>query len=169
MKILNQLVYTLPILGLGIILAKHAFAQDTRTGLTLPRFVSLRSHEVNIRTGPGLQYPIKWIYQRKSLPIEITAEYETWRKVKDWEGTSGWVHQSMLTSKRTLITLNSIQTLKKSNTIKSRVIAQIDPSVIGVIKSCNSKSEWCNVEIGDYSGWLRRSQFWGIYVGETVR
>ena len=71
------------------------------TILPLPRFVSLRANQVRLRTGPGVQYPIEWVYQRQYLPVEIIAEYRTWRKIRDWQSTQGWVHQSMLSGNRT--------------------------------------------------------------------
>ena len=75
-------------------------AVGTETQLPLPRFVSLRSNEINLRTGPGSNYPIVWIYQRRGMPVEVVAEFESWRKIRDWQGTVGWVHQSMLDGRR---------------------------------------------------------------------
>ena len=87
-----------------------AHANDTATspqrrgsGLPFPRFASLRSDEVNVRTGPGTRYPVDWVFKRKSMPVEIVAEYENWRKIRDWQGASGWVHQSLLTGKRSFL------------------------------------------------------------------
>src|SRR5262245_5050819 len=70
------------------------------SGLPIPRFASLRSDEVNVRSGPGTRYPVEWVFKRKSMPVEIVAEYDIWRKIRDWQGASGWVHQSLLTGKR---------------------------------------------------------------------
>ena len=72
------------------------------TGLPVPRFVSLRSAEVNVRTGPGTRYPVEWVFVKRDIPVEITAEFDTWRRIRDWEGTEGWVHQSMLSGKRAI-------------------------------------------------------------------
>ena len=80
-----------------------ARAQTNGSGLSLPRFISLRADRVNMRTGPGGQYPIEWLYRRRSLPVEVIAEYKNWRKIRDWQGTQGWVHQSMLSRHRTII------------------------------------------------------------------
>ena len=82
------------------------------TGLPLPRYVSLRAGEVNLRTGPGVQYPVDWVYLRQNLPMEIIAEYGTWRKVRDWQGTQGWVHQSMVSGLRTLIITGNTRTVR---------------------------------------------------------
>src|SRR5437660_12925684 len=78
-------------------------AQRKGSGRPLPRFASLRSDEVNVRTGPGTRYPVDWVFKRKGMPVEIVAEYENWRKIRDWQGASGWVHQSLLTGKRGFI------------------------------------------------------------------
>ncbi|HKH69397.1 MAG TPA: SH3 domain-containing protein, partial [Reyranella sp.] len=76
---------------------KSAAAQQRKgSGLPIPRFASLRSDEVNVRTGPGPRYPIDWVFKRKAMPVEIVAEFENWRKIRDWQGASGWVHQSLL-------------------------------------------------------------------------
>src|SRR5919204_606278 len=77
--------------------------QRKGSGLPLPRFASLRSDEVNVRTGPGTRYPVDWVFKRKGMPVEIVAEFENWRKIRDWQGASGWVHQSLLTGKRSFI------------------------------------------------------------------
>ena len=76
--------------------ATSSLAISKGTGLALPRFVSLRADEVNLRTGPGVQYPVDWVYLRQHLPVQIIAEFDTWRKIRDWQGTQGWVHQSMV-------------------------------------------------------------------------
>ena len=73
------------------------------SGLTLPRFVSLRASEVNMRTGPGTRYPIAWVYKQRNLPVEIVDEFDTWRRIRDWEGSEGWVHQSMLHGRRSIM------------------------------------------------------------------
>ena len=88
-------------------------AANKGTGLPLPRFVSLRAGEVNLRTGPGVQHPVDWVYHRQNLPLEIIAEYGTWRKIRDWQGTQGWVHQSMVGAKRTFIITGGTRTLRR--------------------------------------------------------
>ena len=75
-------------------------APPGRTGLPLPRFVTLRANEVNLRSGPGTRYPIDWVYRRSGMPVEIIDEFDTWRRIRDWQGTEGWVHQSMVQGRR---------------------------------------------------------------------
>ncbi|MDP6882831.1 MAG: SH3 domain-containing protein, partial [Rhodospirillales bacterium] len=82
------------------VLAGTGWAAPEGTGLPLPRFVNLRANEANMRTGPGVQYPVEWVFVRPDLPLEVIAEYRTWRKVRDWQGTQGWMHQSMLDSRK---------------------------------------------------------------------
>ena len=145
-----------------------AQAQRNGSGLPLPRFVSLRASEVNMRTGPGVQYPVEWVYQRQNLPMKIVAEFGTWRKVRDWQGTQGWVHQSMLAGRRTLVVTGAERTLRARADTKSPAIAKIEPGVVGQLILCAGESNWCRVEFSDYEGWLLRVEFWGMYRDEMV-
>src|SRR5262245_37242621 len=90
----------LPSIGGALAADPPQKAQRKGSGLPLPRFASLRSDEANVRSGPGTRYPIDWVFRRKGMPVEIVAEYENYRKIRDWQGASGWVHQSLLTGKR---------------------------------------------------------------------
>ncbi|MCZ4281328.1 SH3 domain-containing protein [Kiloniella laminariae] len=136
------------------------------SGLPLPRFVSFRSGQVNVRAGPGIRYPISWIYHRKGLPVEIIDEFDTWRQIKDWQGTQGWVHQSMLKGQRSVMITGTLRTLYDDPDSNSRPIAQAEAGVIGELESCNS-DDWCQVEIRDISGWIERSSFYGAYSEEV--
>lgn len=137
------------------------------TGLPVPRFVSLRSAEVNVRTGPGVRYPIDWVYQRDQMPVEILAEFDVWRKIRDWQGTTGWVHQSMLSGKRTLVMTGIIRSLHRKPDKKSAVVAQVEPGAVGVIEKCDVV--WCEVDVAGFSGYIERTSFWGIYPAEEMR
>jgi len=139
------------------------WAQKT---LPIPRFVSLRASEVNLRTGPGVRYPVEWIYIRKGVPVEVIAEFENWRKVRDWRDTVGWVHRSMLSGKRTLVIAGDRRTLRADPSLQADVVSLVDPGVFGHLQKC--EEGWCLIEIGDESGWLRRFEFWGVYPQETV-
>src|SRR3954451_11853501 len=112
---------------------KPANAQRLGSGLPLPRFASLRSDEVNVRTGPGSRYPVDWVFKRKGMPVEIVAEYENWRKIRDWQGASGWVHQSLLTGKRSFIVASKPVRLHKTPAPAAEVVAKLDPEVMGEI------------------------------------
>lgn len=139
------------------------------SGLPLPRFVSLRADEVNMRAGPGVQYPIDWVYQREKLPLEVIAEHKTWRRVRDWQGTQGWIHQSMLGGTRTVIVTGKTRSLRSEPDTKSAPMARAEPGVIGRLKECPASNTWCRIEIEGYEGWLRRVDFWGVYRHEVVR
>lgn len=142
-------------------------AQSQTSGLPTPRYVSLRASEVNLRTGPGVQYPVEWIFQREGLPVEIIKEYRTWRLVRDWEGTQGWMHQSMLSGKRTfMISGDKPRTIRARADATSRAVATIDAGVIGELLACPQNEGWCRVRAGGVEGWLRRVEFWGAYRNE---
>lgn len=134
------------------------------TGLKVPRFVTLRSAEVNARTGPGRSYPVEWIFTRKEMPVEITAEFDTWRRIRDWEGSQGWVHQSMLSGKRGVVALGGVRALRKDGTEAAPVIAYAKPGVIGKLLKC--KGDWCQVDMRGHKGWLTRRDVWGVYPDE---
>ena len=139
------------------------------SGLPLPRFVSLRSGEVNLRTGPGVQYPVDWVFRKRGLPLQVIAEYQAWRKLRDPEGAVGWVHQSMLSNRRSLIITGATGAVHAKAEGTSRVIARAEAGVMGSLLDCPDGMAWCRVEIGGYEGWMARTAFWGVLAGETVK
>lgn len=143
-------------------------AQVSGSGLPLPRFISLRAGEVNLRSGPGVQYPVEWVYRKSGLPLQVIAEYKTWRKVSDWQGSQGWIHQTMLSSKRNFIVTGRTRTLLSKKDYNSRPIAKLQASVTGRIISCPQGSEFCHVEVEGFEGWLARGDFWGVLKGENI-
>ncbi len=136
------------------------------TGLPVPRFVTLRSGEVNVRTGPGVRFPVEWVFVRKEMPVEITAEFDTWRRIRDWQGSEGWVHQSMLSGKRGVIIAGDVRTLRKEASAEAPVVARAEPGVMGWLLKC--KAAWCQVDLDGHRGWLPRTDVWGVYEDETV-
>lgn len=157
------------LLLLTLMAAAPARAEPEGSGLPLPRFVSLRAEEANMRAGPGEQYPIKWTYQRPGLPLEIIAEFHHWRKVRDWQGTEGWMHSSMLSSRRSFIVVGGTRPLRAKPTDDSRTVAQVENKVVGMLRECPKGSDWCAVEVGGIKGWLARDEIWGLYKGEDVQ
>ncbi len=144
-----------------------AQAQRKGSGLPLPRFASLRSDEVNVRTGPGTRYPVEWQFKRKGMPVEIVAEFENWRKIKDWQGASGWVHQSLLSGKRSFIVASKSASLHKTPAQSAEIVARLEPEVTGEIRSC--AADWCRVRVpGGVSGWVARASVWGVYKSEPI-
>lgn len=141
-------------------------AQPLGTGLPLPRFASLRASEVYMRAGPGTRYPVEWIYRRRGLPVEIVAEFETWRKVRDWNGTIGWVHRAMLSGRRMGITTGSDTVLRRDPKPDAPAIARAETGVIAFIEGCGGG--WCRVTAQGLSGWVDRKGLWGTYPNEKL-
>ncbi len=142
--------------------------KGSASGLPLPRFVALRSDDVNLRAGPGTRYPIEWVYKRRELPVEILREFEVWRLVQDSDGIKGWVHQATLTGRRSFIVNSGDITLRHDAEDSATAVAILKSGVIGHIRSCQASSDWCQVQVSDYRGFLKRSQFWGALPNETV-
>ena len=136
------------------------------TGLPLPRFASLRANEVYMRSGPGTRYPIEWIYRRRGLPVQIIAEFDTWRKVRDWNGAVGWIHRAMLTGKRTAITTAADTTLLREPDPGAPVVARAESGVVAQLLSC--RGPWCRIEARGLKGWVPRGALWGTLPGEKV-
>ena len=122
-----------------------------------------------MRAGPGRRYPIDWVDRRRGLPVEVVNEHDSWRKISDWQGTQGWVHQSMLTGKRSVIVLGSERTLRERADVMSPAVAHVEPDVIGAILECPDGSTWCRIRFGRHAGWLRRVEVFGVYEREVVR
>ncbi|MFN7191350.1 MAG: SH3 domain-containing protein, partial [Rhodospirillales bacterium] len=116
-------------------------AQAQRENLPVPRFVSLRSEEVNLRTGPGVRYPVERVFVRRQMPVEILQEFETWRRIRDRDGTEGWVHQSMLTGRRSAVVEGEMRNLRRRPETDAPVVARVEPGVIAAILEC--RDAWC--------------------------
>ena len=134
----------------------------------LPRFAALKTDETNMRVGPGQRYPIEWIYRRRDLPVEVEKEYDVWRYVRDPEGVRGWVHQVTLSERRTFVVREADATVRADANDKARAVAVLKVGVIGRLRSCDEGSQWCQVQIGTFKGYLRRDQFWGLLPNEVV-
>ena len=155
-QVLRKFLYRFMALAILGSLTAPIVASAQESGLPIPRFVALRSDKVFLRAGPGLRYPKVWIYHRRNMPMEVVSEFDTWRKVRDWEGSEGWVHQSLLIGSRHVIDKNA------------RKIAMVSASVIGSIEDCPRSVDWCQLRFGDFEGWTPRHGFWGIYEGENI-
>ena len=147
--------------------------KGSNTGQPLPRFASLRSDEVNLRTGPGTRYPIEWVYKRRDLPVQIEREFEIWRLIRDQEGVKGWVHQAVLVPRRTAVILpappGAEPALRRDPKDDAAPVARLKPGVIIRIRSCEATSDWCQAGVQDYRGWIRRSEIWGTMPGEAIQ
>ncbi|WP_082012267.1 SH3 domain-containing protein [Belnapia sp. F-4-1] len=138
------------------------------TGRPLPRFAALGSNQVNLRIGPDLRFRIDWTYQRKDLPVQIIEEHQVWRRIRDPEGTEGWVQRPLLTSRRTFIVQGEERTLRRRPDEQAEAVAHLRPGVIGSLRRCEAGSAWCEARIGDYSGWIRRRDIWGVMPDEVI-
>ncbi|MBJ3785901.1 hypothetical protein JEQ47_14335 [Devosia sp. MSA67] len=151
-----------------------AQAQDNPSGLKLPRFVTTRSHPINVRVGPGTRYEIAWNYTVSGVPVEIIQEFDTWRKIRDMDGAEGWVHQSLLSGNRagvaTPLIANGEVAMHTQKAETASVRARLSPGVRVTISECDGA--WCNVAAGQpgegrpYAGWVRQEELWGVYPDE---
>jgi SH3-like domain-containing protein len=130
----------------------------------LPRFASLRADKVNLRAGPGVRYPISWIFVRQELPVEILAEFELWRKIRSQDRTEGWVHKSLLSGRRSAMVTGRVRTLYRRAGGNVPVL-RAEPGVQARLLSC--KADWCRLRIGGTEGWLKRQHIWGTYNKEN--
>src|SRR5262245_38909007 len=121
--------------------AAQSAAVGIETQLPLPRFVTLRSDEINLRAGPGVNYPIEWIYRRRGMPVEVVAEFESWRKVRDWQGTVGWVHQSMLDGRRGALVTGGERILRLEPAATAAGVARLEAG--GVARTKSRTVDWC--------------------------
>jgi SH3-like domain-containing protein len=159
--------------------------QSDGSGLPLPRFASLKSDHVNVRGGPNKDQEVAWIYTRPSLPVEITAEFENWRRIRDRDGTEGWVYHTLLSGKRTAyVARPKAKADSKSESkpdLKARpdlvplhaaadgaspLRAMLEPGVLGTVKRCNG--QWCRLTGAGFDGWLEQSCLWGVYPNEKI-
>jgi SH3-like domain-containing protein len=144
--------------------ADAAKPNDAKTG---PRFAALRAEKVYLRAGPGPNFPIQWVFLRRGLPVEILANFDIYRKIRDSEGTVGWVNQQLLTSRRTVLVAGEIRELHGDPNPTSEVIARLEPGVIASVSKCDPT--WCEVKAGGYKGWLKRAEVWGLEPDEVIQ
>ena len=142
----------------------------TTSGLPVPRYVSLKSDHVNVRAGPTKDNDVSWVYTRAGLPVEITAEFENWRRVRDSEGAEGWVYHSLLSGRRTAVvtmkTKDELAPLYDSADPKSAVAARVQAGVVA--QGRKGGSGWCHVSGNGFDGWIQQQRLWGVYADEKV-
>jgi SH3-like domain-containing protein len=140
------------------------------SGLPVPRYVSLKSDHVNVRAGPTKDNDVAWVYTRSGLPVEITAEFENWRRVRDSEGAEGWVYHSLLSGRRTAVvtmkTKEELAPLYDHADPGSGVAARLQAGVVAQVKKCSSG--WCRVTGNGFDGWIEQQRLWGVYADEKV-
>ena len=154
--------------SLNTVAENGAASAGVVSGLPLPRFVSLRSDTVYVRAGPGMRYPVKWLYQRRNYPLRVIQEFDTWRKVQDIEGEEGWVHQSLLSGNRhVVIQSDGPITLHKKPDDDAKGVAQAENGVVAKLNEC--EDNWCNVSASGYKGWVLKTSLWGVYEHEESK
>ena len=146
-------------------------AQEGPSGLPLPRFVSLKSSRVNVRRGPAQDHEVVWVFVRAGLPVEITQEFENWRKIRDWEGDEGWVFHSLLSGRRTVMVTpwenSGTSALRSAAEPDARIVAHLEPNVLAEASQCDGT--WCRIHGDSYEGWIEQEKLWGVYPGETLK
>lgn len=136
------------------------------TGLPLPRFVSLKANEANVRRGPSTSHRIDWVFARRDMPLQVTAEYENWRRVVDRDGLGGWVHYIMLSGVRTVIIDTDMQPLYARQDESSPQEAILEAGVVARIEECTLN--WCQLSTAGYKGWAPKSAIWGVGADEVL-
>lgn len=144
-----------------------ALAQ-TPSKLPVPRFASLKEERVNVRRGPSHEHAVSWIYVRKGFPVEITGEHDVWRRIRDRDGATGWVHARMLDGTRTaLVDGEGLTPIRAKPKVEARVVAWAEPGVVLRLDHCDLA--WCAVEGPKLSGYVERARLWGLYPNEAVK
>jgi SH3-like domain-containing protein len=134
------------------------------TNLPIPRYVSLKVKEANARRGPSLSHKIDWIYKRQNMPLEIYAEYENWRRVRDFEGLGGWVHYTLLSGIRYVLVKSELLEMRLLPSMDAQVIAKVPQHNIATLDKCNK--DWCRINDDGYKGWVPKNEIWGVYEDE---
>ena len=160
--------------GLGFVItimlfcSTFAAAQDHGpvTNLPLPRFVSMKASEANIRRGPSLTHRIDWVYKQKDIPLQIIAEHGHWRRVRDRDGAGGWIHYSMLSGARTVLVERDMLALRKTPTPEGQPEAHLELGVVARVEECSLG--WCRLSVGGYKGWAEKVFVWGVGTNEIL-
>ncbi len=168
-------IFSVKRLGLAVISvlivaygASAVSAQDRRgpvTNLPLPRYVSMKAAEGNVRRGPSLTHRIDWVFKRRGMPLQITAEYGNWRKVQDRDGAGGWVHYALLSGVRTVLIESDLLPVYTTPDPNSQINAHFESGVVARLGSCTL--EWCRISAGGYRGWTQKGNLWGVDPSEV--
>lgn len=142
-----------------------------------PAFFSLKSNPVNVRKGPGTQYPKVWIFRREGLPVEVLREHERWREVRDSDGATGWILRTLISRRRTALVspwllkekqpAPALTLMRSGARDAARAVAKLEPGTLLGLKSCDRN--WCEVSVGNFRGYVPQNALWGVYPGEVVR
>jgi SH3-like domain-containing protein len=148
----------------------HAGGDAATSGLPVPRFVSIKADRVNVRVGPDKNHEVAWIYTRVGWPVEITAEFENWRRIRDSDGSEGWVYHSLLSGKRMaavqLKSKTGLAPLHQAPNAQSPVTARLQVGVLGAVNRCTGT--WCRLVGDGFDGWVAQNELWGVYPNEKI-
>jgi SH3-like domain-containing protein len=140
-----------------------------KSRLPLPRFVSLKPDRVNVRGGPTRDHEVAYVYTRAGMPVEIIAESDNWRRIRDWEGAEGWVYHAMLSGRRTAVVTpkdkSQLVPLRAKAEDGAEVVARVQSGVLATVKRCTGT--WCRIVGNGFDGWVVQEQLWGVYPHET--
>ncbi len=136
------------------------------TNLPLPRFVTLKTNEGNARRGPGLTHRIDWVFTRAGMPLQVTAEFDNWRRVEDREGAGGWIHYSLLSGTRSALVTQDLAAFRDDADDAARVTFQAEADVVGRVLECNL--DWCRMNVDGTRAWVRKTAIWGVGADEIV-
>lgn len=149
-------------------------AQAVVKQLEQPRFHSLKSDRVNVRRGPGLKYPVSWVFRRVGMPVEVIREFENWWQIRDSEGAQGWVYKGLLARRRTALLAPWTQSDQETPAVAMRSLSKVDSSVVAFaeagtiasVRECDGR--WCRVIIEPFEGWIEQKLLWGVYEREAI-
>lgn len=167
---MSKRVFTRVVYAVGLCLlmgATAALAEQMRgpvTNLPMPRYVSLKASKANVRRGPSLTHRIDWVFNRRNMPLQITAEHGHWRRVQDLEGAGGWVHYSLLSGVRTVIIEHDMLAIRSKPEPSAQEVALLELGVVARLGECGP--DWCRLTSGGYKGWAHKSALWGVKPGE---
>ena len=160
-------VFFILMVVLGVMaMAGTSWAGDD-TPLKLPRFASLGKDEIFVRTGPALQYPIKWVFKKRGLPVEIIREYDTWRQIRDSDGSTGWVHHAMLSGYRSAIVKDTDGIVLMKSKESTVPVVRLEKGVIAGVDECDKS--FCKLRISGFKGWALQGSLWGVYGDEEIQ
>ena len=156
-------VLSLVLLGMSGVVAV-AKKRGPVTNLPMPRYVSMRAAEGNVRRGPSLTHRVDWIFKHENMPLKIVAEYGHWRRVQDAEGQGGWMHFRLLSGIRTVVFTAAETLLRRRGYTDSQLVAKVEKGAVGFLKECTA--DWCKITLDGARGWAPKTTFWGVDEGE---
>lgn len=161
---ISGLIACLVLCAPGLADAADTGVRGPVTNLPLPRYVSMKASEGNVRRGPSLTHRIDWVFTRRDMPLRITAEHGHWRRVEDRDGQGGWIHYSLISGVRTVIVEEEMLEIHSRPDPDAPVTAALEAGVIARLGECGPA--WCHLKSGGYRGWAPKEDLWGISAGE---